>query len=231
MEHKITFYNLGNADTSLIELKTGKKILLDYANEKTDDPEDKRVDLPTELNKSVKGDYDVVAFTHADEDHVNGFSKYFYLQHDSKYQDEGRKKIVDLWVPAAVLLQSDSEIEHEDGKILKKEARHRLKNKSGIKVFSKPNKLKDWLKKEGINFSEVEHLIVDAGKIIPDWSLDNEGIEFFVLSPFAAHVDNKDIERNEACLILHATFKNKVNTKLIFGADGNSELWNDIIDI
>jgi len=231
MSHQIKCYPLGNADTTLILLESGKRILFDYANTKTDDDDDKRIDLPTELNKDVENDFDVVAFTHADEDHVTRFSEYFYLEHDSKYQSGNRKKINDLWVPAAVLLQKDADIKHDEGKLLKKEACYRLRNKKRIKVFSSPDKLKDWLKDGGIKYDEVKHLIVNAGQLVPGWSLDSESIEFFVHSPFAEHVDDRDIDRNEACIIVQAVFGNSVSSKLIFGADGLWEVWNDIVDI
>jgi beta-lactamase superfamily II metal-dependent hydrolase len=231
MKHQFKCYPLGNADTSLILLDNGKRILFDYANTKTDADDDKRIDLPTELNKDVKNDFDVVAFTHADEDHVTGFSEYFYLEHNDKFQKGERKKMKDLWVPAAILLQKDSEINHEDGKLLKKEARFRLKNKQGVKVFSYPDKLKDWLISEGIKFDEVKHLIVNAGQIVQGLTLQSDGIEFFVHSPFSEHIDDKDIDRNEACIIVQATFNNDVATKIILGADGIYEVWNDIVDI
>jgi hypothetical protein len=189
---------------------------------------DKRCDLPSELNKVVKGNFDAVAFTHADRDHIKGFSEYFYLEYDSKYQSANRKKINDLWVPAAVILETN--LEFPEAEILRAEARYRLKNKSRIKVFSKPQKLKDWLKKEGIPFEDVAHLIVDAGKTIPGWTLKNQGIEFFVHSPFATSIDGREIERNECCLILQATFNNTANSKFIFGSDAGSDMWNDIVD-
>ncbi len=74
-KHTLRFYPLGNADTTLISLANGKHILWDYANVKVEDnEEDERCDLPVELNKQVKGDYDVVTFTHADKDHIHRFS-------------------------------------------------------------------------------------------------------------------------------------------------------------
>src|SRR5689334_11178605 len=101
MEHKITFYNIGNADTTLIELSNNQRILFDYANiRNADDEGDKRVDLPEELNKVVPGDYDVVCFTHLDYDHICRASEYFYFEHATSYQSETRKKIKELWVPA-----------------------------------------------------------------------------------------------------------------------------------
>ena len=230
-KHQLKFYPLGNADTSLILLKNGKKILFDYANMKTDAKDDKRIDLPTELNKDVKNDYDVVIFSHADEDHVNGFSDYFFLEHNEDFQKGSRKKIKDLWVPAAIILQPDKDIKHDDGKLLKKEAKYRLKNKKGVKIFSKPDKLKDWLESENIKYDDVKHLLVNAGENVPGWSKENDGIEFFVHSPFSEHIDDRDIERNTACIIMQAIFDNDVNTKVVFGADGVWDVWNDIVDI
>jgi len=37
MQHKINFYPIGNADTTLIELDNNQKILFDYANMRSDD--------------------------------------------------------------------------------------------------------------------------------------------------------------------------------------------------
>src|SRR5690606_14646595 len=68
---KVTFYPLGNADSTLIDLTNGEKILFDYANRRCpDDKEDKRADLPVELRKDLgsRDYYDVVAFTHLDQD-------------------------------------------------------------------------------------------------------------------------------------------------------------------
>jgi len=226
----VKFYPLGNADTTLIKLDNGQVVLFDYANKKdANDEKDKRCDLPVELNKDVKGDYDVVAFTHADKDHINKFSDYFYLEHAKKYQEGERRKINDLWVPAAIILETN--LDNPEAEILRTEARYRLKNKKRIKVFSKPEKLKDWLKKEGVKYEEVSHLLVNAGTLVPGWNLKNNGIEFFVHSPFSEKIDDKEIERNEACLIMQAVFNNTHNSAMILGADADSVLWDDIVEI
>lgn len=229
MSSKITFFNLGNADTTLIRLGSEKNVLWDYANMLGE----KQCDLSKELNKRVsKSYYDAVCFTHGDEDHVKGMSEYFYLEHAGKYQGSGRKKINDLWVPAAILLESRNDY-CDDAKILKAEAKHRfLVMKKNIKVFSKPDELKKWVEAEGVKFSEVEHLIVDAGKLVPGWNKATEGIEFFVHSPFKGHVDDTEvIDRNHAAIIVQAVFGNKVETKMILGSDADSENLKFIVKI
>ncbi len=228
--HKVTFYPIGNADSILISLSNGKNVLFDYADKADkDDEEDKRIDLASELEQTVDNDFDVVAFTHADEDHIHGFSDFFYLEHAKKYQSEDRKKINTLWVPAAIVLEENLE---DEARILRSEARHRLKNGEGIRVFSKPDALKDWLESEGLSVEERSYCITSAGQIAPEFDLDTDDIEFFVHSPFVDIVDEKSYDRNDAGLVMQATFKdNNEVTRLILGADINYDVWEDIVNI
>jgi hypothetical protein len=228
MEHKITFYPIGNADTTLIELSNNQKVLIDYANMRCkDDLQDKRTDLPTELNKVVSGNYDVVCFTHADNDHICGFTNYFYLEHSATYQTAGRKKISELWVPAQVLTETNLSGECLT---LRTEARYRLKNKKGIKIFSRPKKLREWCDKQtDISFSDIEHLIVDAGTLAPGFTLSGQGVEFFVHSPFFSEEEN--VDRNSAAIVMQATFNDSCQTKVILGSDIDHEVWSDIVKV
>ena len=235
--HKLTFFPLGNADCCLIDLDNGQKILFDYADVgDSDDDDDLRIDLPAKLREDLeaaeKDSYDVVAITHADEDHIKGFSEFFYLEYAQKYQSDDRIKIDTLWVPAAIILEKSPST--DDHKILRKEARHRLKEGKGIRVFSKPELLEDWLKEQGLKLKDREDLITNAGQTIPGYKKSSEGVEFFVHSPFSRTVDEEgeEIERNEAALVVQVTFEfeNK-DTKLILGADIAYEAWEDIIQI
>jgi len=229
MEHKVTFYPIGNADTTLIELSNNQKILFDYANMRCkDDATDKRVDLPAELNKVVTSEvYDVVCFTHLDDDHICGSTEYFYLQHATKYQSKERKKISELWVPASVLVETDLSGE---ALIIRTEARYRLKNKSGIRVFSRPKKLKEWCDaQEDICFDDIKHLIVDAGTLVPGFSKSSQGVEFFVHSPFVS--ETQHIDRNNEAIVVQATFNDSCETKMILGSDITHSVWSDIVKI
>jgi hypothetical protein len=229
METKITFFNIGNADTTLIQTKYGKSILWDYANMQGE----KHCDLPKVLNEKVLRDYyDVVCFTHGDNDHVHGMKDYFYLEHAIKYQSKDRKRIKELWVPASVLLESSLEL-CDDAKALKAEAKYRfLTLKSGVKIFSKPDALKSWIESQGVDFNSISHLIVDAGTLVPGWTKVQDDLEVFVHSPFKGHVDDVNvIDRNSAAIIVQMEFGNKVNTKLILASDADSDNWYGIVKI
>jgi hypothetical protein len=234
--HKITFYPLGNADCCLIEPAGGKKILFDFADVRTDDDsEDRRIRLSEELRKALKerGEnpyLDVVAFTHLDNDHICKSSEFFYLEHAKKYQGEGRVKINELWVPAATVIEEDCT---DEDRIIRAEARHRLRTGKGIRVFSRPARLKEWLEAEGLSVESRQHLITDAGQTIPGFTLQNEGVEFFVHSPFARRMNEKEvIDRNVDSLVVQATFVvNETATRVLFGSDLDHSAISDIASI
>ncbi len=143
---------------------------------------------------------------------------------------DGRIKINEMWVPAGAITEEKCE---DEARIVQAEARHRLKNKTGIRVFSRPNKLKGWLEENGMTVDEVRHLIVDAGKLVPTLTLATDGVEFFVHSPFAKRLNDDDLEdRNLDSIVVQATFEvESVKTKVILAADTVHEAWTEIVDI
>lgn len=226
---KIIIYPLGNADTCLIALDH-KFMLCDYAARRNpDDPDDRRCDLPDELkadlNYPLRDTIDVVAFTHLDDDHVCGASEFFHLEHAEKYQGEGRLKIAELWVPAAAIVEEGAE---DDARIIRQEARHRLREGKGIRVFSRPAHLKAWLEEQGLTLESRQHLITDAGQLVPGWSKAGDGIEFFVHSPFAERDGGLLLDRNECSLVFQATFQ-AGDTKFLMAADTPWYIWEKIV--
>lgn len=233
---KLTFFPLGNADCCLIDLDNGKKLLFDYAATRDpSDDKDLRIDLPARLREDLdaahRTSYDMVAFSHLDKDHYQGASDFFHLRHAKKYQDGNRIKIDIMWVPAAIITEDG--VEDAEGKIVQAEARYRLKEKSGIRVFSRPDRLKKWLEKNGLTLDDVRHLITDAGRTAPEFGINEDGVEFFIHSPFAKRLNETTLEdRNEDSLVLQATFRcNRVDTKAILAADTPHEALADIVNI
>jgi hypothetical protein len=229
MAHKITFYPVGNGDTSQIILENGKRLLFDFRHQQQGEDKDHPViDLKDQLNKELKEakrDYfDVVAFTHSDKDHIAKSTEFFELWHAEKYQGEGRIKIRELWVPAAMILEiASNDDQSEEFVIWRQEARHRLKEGKGIQVFSKPDKLKKWMEDNKVSFEERKHLITDAGDLAKGFSLQNDGVEFFCHSPFIEHVDGgEDVMRNEASLIFQVRFEVE-ETRFNYLAVGDSQ--------
>jgi len=234
MTAKLTFHPLGNADCTRFDLADGQKMLVDYADVRNpNDQWDRRIDLPNELKadlRAAKRDYyDVVCFTHLDDDHCCGAGDFFWLEHAVKYQGEGRIKIRELWVPAAAILEDGCE---DSARIVRQEARHRLKKGAGIRVFSRPAKLKEWLESNGLTLESRAHLITDAGQFVPGFSTSGrEQVQFFIHSPFGWRQDaNEIIDRNQDSVVFQATFREGIrDTHALFMSDINHDSIEQII--
>ncbi|MEW6531472.1 MAG: hypothetical protein AB1473_11590 [Thermodesulfobacteriota bacterium] len=231
---RLTFYPLGNADTCLIDFQNGRKMLVDYAHCRSGEEEsDLRIDLRSklieDLEEADRDWYDVVAFSHADDDHVRGASDFFYFDHAKKYQGAGRAKIAELWVPASMVLEQNLD---GDAGVIRAEARHRLRQGAGIRVFSRPSKLTEWFKAESLDPSSRERLMTDAGQLVPGFTTNADGVEFFVHSPFAFRDGEGLQDRNEGSLVLHVTFTVEGRTTCcMLGADTPCERWTDVVNI
>lgn len=234
MTATLTFHPLGNADCTRFDLADGKKLLIDYADMRNpDDRWDRRIDLPAELKsdlRAAKRDYyDVVGFTHLDDDHCRGSGEFFWLDHALKYQGEGRIKLHDLWVPAAAILEDGLD---DSARIIRQEARHRLKKGSGIRVFSRPAKLKAWLEANGLTLESRAHLITDAGQFVPGFSVSGaERVQFFIHSPFGWRQDGSElVDRNQDSIVFHATFlEGARQTRALFMSDIDHESIEQIV--
>jgi hypothetical protein len=231
---QLTFYPLNNADTSFIELTNGRTILVDYAHcivgeEEAEPIVDLKTTLKEKLDSLGLNEIDTVLFTHADQDHVRNASEFFWFQHAKEYQGEDRIKIKELWVPAAFICEEGLD---DCARVIRQEARHRLRQGSGIRVFSWPQQLEGWLKDNGLSLQSRQHLITDAGNIAPGFSLAKDQVEFFVHSPFA-HRDADTLQsRNDGSVFMQATFQEGGRkTRLMLGADTEHEVLAEIVRI
>ncbi|XUY30027.1 hypothetical protein RMR21_022920 (plasmid) [Agrobacterium sp. rho-8.1] len=228
----MTFFPLGNADTTLLRLANNDLVLLDYANMRGGQSDDPRIDLPKalldELDDAGRSSFRVVAFTHLDDDHICGASEFFWFDYARIHQGPGRVKIDELWVPAAAIIETDLE---GDAWTIRQEARHRLKNGYGVKVFSRPANLQAYLADWGLTTEDRKDCIVDAGCLVPGFSkFDSGGAEFFVHSPFAWRTDNGLEDRNEGSIVVQMTVREGGNESYaLLGADINHETLAQIV--
>lgn len=231
---QITFFPLGCADTSLIEFRGGQRMLVDYANKRTGAPDDKCCDLPALLKADLKAahlsSYRVVAFTHLDDDHCKGASEFFHLEHAAAYQGEGRIRIETMWVPASAITEEGLQ---DDARVIRQEARHRLRKGKGIIVFSRPERLQAWFEREGIRMSDRKDCLIDAGKLVPGFDLGADGVEFFAHSPHAKRTNDRGLEdRNGDSLVFQTRFlEGGYFTDVLFTGDVNHEVIGEIVDI
>lgn len=227
---KIVFFPIGNADSTFIHLNDDRFVLVDYCN-KPLDQNDRRVNLEVELKKYLLGsdEIDLVAFTHAHDDHIHGAENIFWLKHAQKYQDNGRIKIKTLAIPAYFLLEAGLE---GTARVLREEARYRVREGKDILIFGNPESLTDWLIDEGIRPETRQHLIVKAGTCLPGFDRNHGQVEFFIHSPFSFNMEGEDVPRNSNCLVCNVTFfEGDKEHRLMLGGDAEWEDWLNIIYI
>lgn len=235
MTARLTFHPLGNADCTRFDLADGRKLLVDYADVRDpNDPLDRRIDLPSvlkcDLHAAKRNYYDVMWYTHLDNDHCCGSGAFFWWDHAIKHQGQGRIKMRELWVPAAAILEDGVD---DDARIIRQEARYRLKKGTGIRVFSRPAKLKEWLAQHGLTLESRTHLITDAGQFVPGFSTSGpERVRFFIHSPFGwRQDDNGVVDRNEDSVVFQVTFlEGGRETHALFMSDINHESVDQIVE-
>lgn len=235
MTARIHFFPIGNADTVRLDLADDRKVLVDYADMRNGADDDQRCDLPEELRRDLRKAgrdyYDAVCITHTDTDHCKGFGEFFWLEHAAMYQGPGRIKIKELWVPAAAVTEENLK---DDARLVRAEARHRLREGKGIRVFSRPEHLRQWFADEGIDFESRKHLIVDAGKLVPGYLKEGpEQAEFFVHCPFGWRQDeNTVIDRNQDSIVMQVTFvEGGKESHLLLASDVDHETLSTIVQI
>jgi glyoxylase-like metal-dependent hydrolase (beta-lactamase superfamily II) len=106
MNATLTFYPLCNADGLAIDLRDGRKMLIDFGNQgDPNDALDLRCDLAAELCASLRQAgrdyYDVVCFTHLDDDHCKGASEFLPIHTHSEAPSKltGRHSVSDHHPP------------------------------------------------------------------------------------------------------------------------------------
>jgi len=184
-----------------LELRNQKRLLVDFANVKSDtaDTSDKRCNLVDEFEGITK--FDVVMFTHAHEDHIKGAADFFRMNYSRK-SDTG-VEIGELWLSASFV--ADADCTCEDARVIRQEARSRIKTGEGVKIFGYSNELKDWLKKSSIDEDSIKHLIFRAGQLIAH-DLGNE-VSFFLHAPFSVDCDDVT-DKNDPSVVMQMRLHN-----------------------
>jgi hypothetical protein len=231
----LTFYPLGSADCTRIDLKDGRKILVDYADMRNPaDAGNACIDLPTALNEDLRAAkrnfFDVVLFTHLDEDHTKRARDFLHFERFASRQGNGRIKMNELWVPAAALTEEGST---DDAQIIRQEARHRFIQGKGIRVFSRPERLRDFCTRNGIRLEDRMNLVTDAGNLVPGYDdlKSPGGIEIFIHNPMAWRLNDREVEeRNEDAVVFQAVFRESdKDTRVLFASDVNDVTLGHIV--
>ena len=221
MRPRLSFYPVGNADCCLVEFADGRNLIFDFgAPRRTERSAHPCIHLSQALRRDLKGRncVDVLAVSLRDHSRCHGIGEFFEMEHSRQHQGPQRVKVIDLWVPVGLVTEPDLT---GDAKTVQEEARYRLECGQRVRVFGHPAALEEWLEERGLNASSRDHLITDAGSLVPGFAFVPSGVEIFVHSPFAEEAeDGNRFMRNSTSLALHMTFDvGGRAVRAFFGAD------------
>jgi hypothetical protein len=137
MTTKISFFPVGNGDMTLIELESGRKILVDInIRGAADDPEDPTPDVAKRLRERLirdsKGRLFVDAFllSHPDQDHCGGLRTHFHLGAPADWSKAADKIFIrEVWSSPMIFRRASRKKNHvlcDDANAFNTEARRRV---------------------------------------------------------------------------------------------------------
>jgi hypothetical protein len=136
MTAKIEFFPVGNGDMTLIQLESGRKILVDInIRAAADDPDDATPDvgkmLRERLTRDAKGRFYVDAFllSHPDQDHCAGLRTHFHVGPPADWSKSADKIFVrEMWSSPMVFRRASKDhVLCEDAQVFCAEARRRVR--------------------------------------------------------------------------------------------------------
>lgn len=136
MTAKLTFFPVGNGAMTLVELESGKTVLIDInVRAKADDPSDSTPDVMKQLKERIKRDdegrfyIDAFLLSHPDQDHCRGLQNHFHLGPPADFSKSSDKILIrEVWSSPMVFRRaSNLHTLCEDAKAFNAEAKRRVK--------------------------------------------------------------------------------------------------------
>lgn len=243
----ITFFPVGNGDTSLITLPDNTNILIDLnvRQASVDDDEPSYYDLHAHLLRELPRDssdrphLDAFVVTHPDQDHVRGVETVFYFGPPSKYtkkhKDAGLIIVDELWFAPRIFGAHESDL-CSDAKTVRDEAERRIGvyRRSESKILDAGDRVRIIGFTANEDFAQLRKLMVAPGTFLKSFNhKDRDDFAFFVHAPFKRDSDDKDGCRNDTSIVLQARFvvgDDERATLAFFGGDAGCCIWEDIYD-
>lgn len=153
MTAKLTFFQVGNGDMTLLALESGRTLLIDTnIRVAADDTDDETPDVAKELRSRLKRDskgrlvLDGFLLSHPDQDHCAGLERHFHLGPPEEWsRDDDKILINELWSsPMGFRRASESHTLSEDAKAFKREFKRRV----------------DKYRKHGLNVDDGDRVLV-----------------------------------------------------------------------
>lgn len=255
MAAKVTFFQVGTGDMSLIRLADTSvtTIIVDCRIRKAaDDTDDDTPDVARALHERLQWDSNgrpfVNAFllSHPDQDHCAGLKKHFWLGAPEDYPDddldrwEKRILIRELWSsPLVFRRRSANHVLCEDASAFNKEARRRVAYWRTYRSAHDGNRIRIMGEDIQGKTDDLGAILVKSGETFSTIAGEDFSGYFstHLLAP-APHEDDEkleeDLTKNESSVIMNmqisASWHSQPKTRLLIGGDAEVLIWERMWD-
>ena len=242
--HKIKFYPVDNADTTLIKTKDSLTIQVDCQIRSQDEKKpgevkiyDVKKDIINELERKNKNlTLDLFVLSHPHSDHCIGFEGNYYCGDPDKYAQENRENdeilIGELWVTQMIFGNDIC----EQAKAIRREAKRRRKlfEENPLEANKEGNRLRiigyndEDKKVDGLHYIPGETVNLFNGK-------PSSLLEVFIHAPFKADLitGKADKDHNATSIVMQISFRNEpygaIKSRVILGGDADHYIWEKVL--
>lgn len=250
MAAKITFFQVGNGDMTLVRLAdTSVTTILIDSNIRAaaDDPDDETPDVASALRKRLLKDenlrpyVDAFLLSHPDQDHCRGLAKHFWLGNPADYpddnlaQEEKRILIRELWSsPLIFRRRSKNHTLCDDAAAFDKEARRRVEYWRTYRSAGSGNRILIMGEDLDDKTDDLSPIVIKSGE---KFSRINGGdypgyFRAHLLAP-APHDDDAALEerlsKNESSVVMNIEISSSAyagtKTRFLLGGDAAVLIW------
>ncbi|MEN4582621.1 metallohydrolase [Pantoea agglomerans] len=249
MAAKITFFQVGNGDMTLIRLADvrGTAILIDtHIRASADDAQDDTPDVSKALRSRLKTDnqhrpfVDVFMLSHPDQDHCGGLSKHFWLGHPDDYPDDdvryAEKRIIirELWSsPLIFRRRSRNHVLCKDAQAFDAEARRRVRYWQANQCASDGNRILIMGEDADRKTDNLRPILIKAGETFSHINGEYSSLFSGTLLAPVPHEEDENLEealsKNESSIVMNMKLSpysgSPHSVSLLMGGDAEVLIW------
>jgi hypothetical protein len=243
MAAKVIFFPVGNGGMSLIQLESGRTILIDInIREPGDDVRDVAADLRARLNVDSSGRpyVDAMLVSHPDQDHCRGLMQHFHLEALADYKQpktgESAKIVIhEMWSSPMVFrrMPSDQKL-CADAEAWRKEARRRVNLYKETHRFLAGDHIQIMGEDADGKTDNILEIVVEAGKTITTINgVEDSTFRGRLLAPKGKGTDEEEELRskNHSSVIIRFSIAHKEKLhacRFLSGGDAMVTIWEGI---
>jgi hypothetical protein len=241
---KTVHFRVHNGDMTLVELESGRRILIDInIRAAADDPDDETPDVAKQLRDRLDRDakdrlyVDAFLLTHPDEDHIRGLKKHFHLGDPADWSKRADKIVIrEMWSSPIVFRRASKDhVLCDDANAWATEARRRVKLAKDGNLVADGNRIT-------ILGEDIDGKTDDLGAILVKidqtfatiCGVSDPSFEARLLAPLIAEDDEEEevITKNNSSVIIRLDLKLKAVTqaRYLIGGDADVGVWDRIWD-